>query len=148
MDSGKCIQICKAKEIAAVPIKKLTGKQDQQDVHGIGRSRLKKGKDKCNDKYTNKRGSENNSDSHSKCSKCCYVHGFKCPAYKKKCNNCKGYIHFAKCCKKSKSVYTVDNTQDSESSSDNVEDDNLYFCGVIKTISQIAKNNSYNEIIK
>ena len=113
----KAIDICRAAETSETQLKSLAEEKPIDLLHNRGKFRPKQKqvkKEATQQKV--KQPSKEPSPSY-KCQKCGYTHEKKkCPAFGKKCNNCKKSNHFARMCRRQK-VHAVDgNNQDSEDS--------------------------------
>lgn len=133
LDLVKCINICKASEIAEKQSKQLN--EEIMEIHGVKKKQFnwKKGKDKCNLEET-----ENKKISHSHCRACGYKHlTGRCPAYNNVYRNCRKTGHFEKMCyfKKGK----INSIQEDNGDSDSSE----MFIGSIERI--VIQVNSINE---
>ena len=80
------------------------------------------------------------------CRQCGYMHKYgKCPAYGQMCKKCNGRNHFAKMCRTSNVNRNADrpvHMVDSEQS----EEPEVYFCGVINTYAKNTEQDYINEL--
>ncbi|XP_071052916.1 uncharacterized protein [Onthophagus taurus] len=124
LDLNKCIDICKAAEIAGIRMKQI------MLVYKL----LKKIKKirtrfiiKINEKV---------------CGKCGLTHEYRnCPAYKKMCNKCKKYGHYAKMCRNRK-LNTVEIEENKENKGENL------FVGTIYYVDTILEKDEWYKIVE
>lgn len=96
LDLLKCINICKAAEIAEKQTKQIMA--DELKVQVIKKTEHKGKQEKYKVKQDRER--ERDKKATRNCTYCGSTHPpRRCPAYKKKCNNCQKYNHFEKMCK-------------------------------------------------
>ncbi|XP_037292617.1 uncharacterized protein LOC119188801 [Manduca sexta] len=141
LDLTKCVNMCKMAETTQQQMKKF---EEEPSVAVVNINK--------NKKYNiiKKQGdfirkNETSPDFQSKerptvkkmCQRCGYVHGYKCPAYKVKCNKCYKMGHYGKMCKTK--VSSILNEHD------NVSND--YQLGMLK-VHSVCTNNELCESLK
>ena len=114
----KAIQICRAAENVKMQAKEIKGASNEVNVEAVSRSYSKESPSKQRNVEGKRRQKVKN------CKYCGGEHEYgKCPAYKRQCNKCGKYNHFAAVCQ-SKAVRKVDrvNQYHGEVSSSNSDD--------------------------
>lgn len=120
----KCIQLCKAAEIARVQVGEINNaassaskatSEPAEDVHRVYKKKFDKPKYNPG-KYGPGKKPQSTTQPKTKqtCRFCGYQHVFdrkSCPAYNKTCAKCQGRNHFASCCKNKRDTQKVDQVE-------------------------------------